>query len=373
MACTATTSPACRCAPAAHARPASAASPARRPPALLGPRRCRPAAAPPVRAAAAAAAAPTDAASAAALGAFRLLPRQKQQQQQQEQEPSTATRTASTSTPPTATITRIFLTGAPPGVRSALTGGAAGRGGPRASAAHGPLSLLLVLLALAAAALAAVRRAVVRRVRGCATCRGYGVSRCRLCQGSGRVDWTAKLSHYDVCPLCMNRRFVSCGDCGGGAAAATRPLFAHLRRRAGGELFEGVPRPQEEQQQQQQQQGQQQQAGGVAAAAAGGGGDGGATTTPLVSPQGTRGPVLAFGGAGAGFSRVAAALASYSDGEESDGGGDDFGVARQPTGAASSRRRAQQIRDRGAARGAAFAVPADAAAPAGGVGSAMMD
>lgn len=225
-------------------------------------------------------------------------------------------------------------------LRSAL-GGAANRG--NRSAAHGPLSLLLVLLALAAAALAAVRNAVVRRVRGCGTCRGFGVSRCRLCQGSGRVDWTAKLSHYDVCPLCMNRRFVSCTDCGGVHGA--RPLFAHLRRRAGGELFEGVPRPSEE--------------GGATAAAADT-----SAPTPLVSAQGTKGPVLAFGGAGFALGSVLASV----DGGEASG---DEGVARQPTGAASSRKRAQKIRDVSGGA-AAFAVPADAAAPAG-IGSAMMD
>lgn len=363
-------------------RPASAMAgsvlPARRASRIGGPaapvlRRtlcARPRSAPPLlQRPVAASATPTDAASAAALGAYaRGLPSAKQQQQQAPSEATTTT-TASSSffRPPTATLTRIFLTGTSPGgaLRSALTGGGSGaRGAGRP--ATGPLSLLLVLMALVAAALAAVRKAVVRRVRGCGSCRGFGVTRCRLCQGSGRVDWTAKLSHYDVCPLCMNRRFVSCQDCGG--AHGARPLFAHLTRRSGGELFEGVPRPAaEEEAEQQSQQGQPQPGGyggalALAGAVAGGVPAAGASTSsapavPLVSQQGTRGPVLA------GFAAALGSLASSDDEDEA--------LARQPTGAASSRKRAQKIRD--VAGGlAAFSVPADAAAPAR-IGSAMMD
>jgi hypothetical protein len=314
---------------------------------------------------------PTDAASAAALGAYaRGLPKVA---------PATPEATAAASTSvvarllPTATLTRIFLSSpATSGsARSALAGGGGGalNSGAQRSSATGPLSLLLVLLALATAALAAVRSAVARRVRACGTCRGFGVARCRLCQGSGRVDWTAKLSHYDVCPLCMNRRFVSCSDCGG--AHGARPLFAHLKRRAGGELFEGVTRPaandedgeSEQQQQQQQRQGAfgyaMAPAGGVPAAGVGSSSGASSSPVPLVSQQGTRGPVLAF---------AAAAVASLSSLSSSD---EDDTLARQPTGAASSRKRAQKIRD-SAGGLAAFSVPASAAAPAG-IGSAMMD
>lgn len=41
--------------------------------------------------------------------------------------------------------------------------------------------------------------------------------------------------HYDACPLCMNRRYIVCGDCGG---HYHRPLFRHARRLAGGSLAE---------------------------------------------------------------------------------------------------------------------------------------
>ena len=78
-----------------------------------------------------------------------------------------------------------------------------------------------------AAALAAVRGALVRKVKACRACRGFGVQRCRLCNGAGRVDWAAKLSHTDLCPLCMNRRYVVCDACGG---FYHRPLFRHMRR-----------------------------------------------------------------------------------------------------------------------------------------------
>jgi uncharacterized membrane protein YgcG len=97
----------------------------------------------------------------------------------------------------------------------------------------GPLGLLLFIFTLLAASVAAIRSALLRRGKSCRTCRGFGLQRCRLCLGSGRVDWAAKLQHFDVCPLCMNRRFVVCTECGG---HYHRPMFVHRRRQAGGAL-----------------------------------------------------------------------------------------------------------------------------------------
>lgn len=124
--------------------------------------------------------------------------------------------------PPFAALTRLLLTGQNSYYfRNALTQRRAG---------SGPISLLLFILTLIAAMIAAVRGALVRKVKSCKTCHGFGVTRCRLCNGEGRVDWAAKLSHYDVCPLCMNRRYVVCSECGG---FYHRPLFSHMRRRPG--------------------------------------------------------------------------------------------------------------------------------------------
>eukprot|EP00877_Chromochloris_zofingiensis_P010095 jgi/Chrzof1/5339/Cz15g23030.t1 len=129
---------------------------------------------------------------------------------------------------PYGTITRILLTGQNSYMfRTALS--------QRRPPVAGPLGLLLFLFTLVAACLAAVRAALVRKVKACKTCRGFGIQRCRLCLGAGRVDWAAKLNHFDVCPLCMDKRFVVCNECGG---YYHRPLFCHVRRRAGGKVQE---------------------------------------------------------------------------------------------------------------------------------------
>ncbi len=121
--------------------------------------------------------------------------------------------------PPTATLTRILLSGQPQHVLRTLTS-------RRLPSVSGPVSLLLFLVTLVAATLAALRLAIVNKVKSCKTCRGFGIVRCRLCNGAGRVDWTAKLSHFDCCPLCMNKRFTECNECGG---YYHRPLFSHGR------------------------------------------------------------------------------------------------------------------------------------------------
>mmetsp|Transcript_32579 Transcript_32579/g.71931 ORF Transcript_32579/g.71931 Transcript_32579/m.71931 type:complete len:233 (-) Transcript_32579:738-1436(-) len=90
--------------------------------------------------------------------------------------------------------------------------------------AMGPISLLLFLFGLVVALLATVRSALVRRVKSCKCCRGFGIIRCRLCNGKGKVDWRAKFSYSDSCPLCMAKRFVVCNECGG---YYHRRLFSH--------------------------------------------------------------------------------------------------------------------------------------------------
>ena len=91
----------------------------------------------------------------------------------------------------------------------------------------GPVSLLLFLFGLLLAVLAGIRAALVRRVKSCKCCKGYGIIRCRLCDGQGKVDWRAKFSYSEMCPLCMSKRFVVCPDCGG---FHQRRLFTHSNK-----------------------------------------------------------------------------------------------------------------------------------------------
>jgi hypothetical protein len=134
---------------------------------------------------------------------------------------------AAPSAPAFAALSRVLLTSTQNAnvFRSALS--------QRRQPVPGPVGVLLFLATLLAASFAAIRSALLRRGKSCKSCRGFGLQRCRLCLGSGRVDWAAKLQHFDVCPLCMNRRFVVCGECGG---HYHRPMFAHRRRQAGGTL-----------------------------------------------------------------------------------------------------------------------------------------
>lgn len=117
----------------------------------------------------------------------------------------------------TASLTRALLVGQPSTVLRSI----AARRMPA-----GPMSLLLFLFGLVAAALSAIRAALVKRVKDCKCCRGFGIVRCPLCSGLGLVDWRAKFGHSEICPLCMTRRYVVCSDCGG---HYHRRIFVHFR------------------------------------------------------------------------------------------------------------------------------------------------
>lgn len=97
---------------------------------------------------------------------------------------------------------------------------------PLQPSAVGPISLLVFLFGTLLALLAAVRGALVRKVKSCKCCKGFGVVRCRLCDGRGSVDWRAKFSYSEQCPLCVAKRFVVCPDCGG---HHHRRLFSHAK------------------------------------------------------------------------------------------------------------------------------------------------
>ena len=192
--------------------------------------------------------APEAGATAAGPRAVHSALRQHQQQQQQQQQlgrnqeqqwqqqqmdallrgsgnrVTAAAAPAKAPAPPPFAALRLLLTG-PSAAGNPLLRQGLGRNS--ATARSGPISLLLFVLTLIAACMAALRSAVVRRAKACRACRGFGVQRCRLCNGAGRVDWAAKLSHACLCPLCMNRRYVVCADCGG---HYHRPIFRHMRR-----------------------------------------------------------------------------------------------------------------------------------------------
>jgi hypothetical protein len=138
----------------------------------------------------------------------------------------TPTAVASVSGPsagPFATLSKVLLS-QPNNMLKTLTNKA---GGPRVL---GPVSLLLFLVTMLGGALAALRYMLVRKVKACGSCRGYGIQRCRLCEGAGRVAWKAKLQYASGCPLCMNKRFITCQECGG---YHNKMLFSHLRRSNG--------------------------------------------------------------------------------------------------------------------------------------------
>lgn len=119
---------------------------------------------------------------------------------------------------PFASLTRVFLIGQPSNIMRNLAG--------RKFRAAGPVSLLLFLFGLVLAILTAVRSVLVRRVRSCQCCKGFGITRCRLCNGEGAVEWAGKNNHQEMCPLCMTKRYVTCPDCGG---YYHRPMFGHIQ------------------------------------------------------------------------------------------------------------------------------------------------
>nr|BBC28478.1 hypothetical protein, homolog of Volvox carteri MTF1484/MTM0637 [Eudorina sp. NIES-3984]BBC28489.1 hypothetical protein, homolog of Volvox carteri MTF1484/MTM0637 [Eudorina sp. 2006-703-Eu-15] len=118
-----------------------------------------------------------------------------------------------------ASLSRVLLVGQPGSMFRTL----ANRKWP---SSVGPISLLVFLFGTILALIAAVRGALVRKVKACKCCRGFGVVRCRLCNGRGSVDWRAKFSYSETCPLCTARRFVVCPDCGG---HYHRRLFNHAK------------------------------------------------------------------------------------------------------------------------------------------------
>jgi hypothetical protein len=125
-----------------------------------------------------------------------------------------------------ASLTRVMYMSSMKQTRAALsTASQGGRSASRGGAPAGLSSLLILAATVATFATAAVRGRL-RAVRECASCRGYGVQRCKLCSGKGTIDWEGKMAHREPCPMCLGRRLVKCTCCGGGPFIA-RALFNH--------------------------------------------------------------------------------------------------------------------------------------------------
>ena len=122
-----------------------------------------------------------------------------------------------------ASLTRIMYSSIQS--RAALSTATSGRHTARGPIPSGLSSILLLGFTVGTACLAALR-ARLKAVRECKACRGYGVQRCRLCNGKGTIDWEGKMSHIEPCPLCLGRRLVRCDACGGSPFIA-RGLFSH--------------------------------------------------------------------------------------------------------------------------------------------------
>jgi len=118
---------------------------------------------------------------------------------------------------PLASISRVLVSASPQNILRSLTQRKAGK-------IAGPVGLLLLVLGFSLGIVAAVRSALVKRAKACKCCSGYGIVRCNLCNGTGKVGWRAKFSYSEMCPLCMAKRFVECPDCGG---YHHKPIFVH--------------------------------------------------------------------------------------------------------------------------------------------------
>jgi hypothetical protein len=145
-----------------------------------------------------------------------------------QQRPAPGTNTARSGLAPFASFTRVLLTSQPTSLLRSL-------GLQRQGRAHGPASILLALFAIFAAILAAFRSHAIKKVKACKTCKGYGVLRCRVCDGKGHIDWQAKFDwHVTCCPLCFNKRMMTCPDCGG---MFHKRMFQHARADPGPIMF----------------------------------------------------------------------------------------------------------------------------------------
>ena len=96
--------------------------------------------------------------------------------------------------------------------------------GARRPLTAGPVAVFLIFLALLSAFVRGMVRKVANNVRGCNCCHGFGVQRCRLCEGRGVVGWEGKWEHFEPCPSCLGKRFTRCDSCGG---FVQKPIFKH--------------------------------------------------------------------------------------------------------------------------------------------------
>lgn len=108
-----------------------------------------------------------------------------------------------------------------------IVGVAGSAGRPLLGGMSGPVKVLVGMMMTLVALIALVRTWIVNRGKNCSDCRGYGIARCRLCEGRGAISWEGKFQHNYDCPLCFGQRHTRCESCGGGYR---RSLFAHLAK-----------------------------------------------------------------------------------------------------------------------------------------------
>ena len=122
--------------------------------------------------------------------------------------------------------TRSSLAPTPAGAGAGASKSTGTRGGTGRSALVSVLSSAVVVGATVATAVVATVRSKLKAVRECGCCQGYGVERCKLCEGKGTIQWEGKMAHREPCPMCLGRRLVKCSACGGGLLFS-RSLFTH--------------------------------------------------------------------------------------------------------------------------------------------------
>ena len=141
---------------------------------------------------------------------------------------TTSTSTHNANDTMVASLSRVVYSSVSPTVRiaSQRTSSSAARGSSPFSSIIP--SVVVLAVTVGTAAIAAIR-ARLRAVRECRQCHGYGVQRCKLCQGRGTIEWEGKMAHREPCPMCLGKRMNACTCCGGSPLMA-RHLFAHKHR-----------------------------------------------------------------------------------------------------------------------------------------------
>lgn len=117
--------------------------------------------------------------------------------------------------PQTMSLTQGFRFVANQGVSCAI--GVAGRPIANATKIGGPTGLMMGL-AVAGLGIATAIQKVSEphsEQKLCSRCDGYGVERCDVCAGAGKITWEGKVHRTNPCPRCFGSRLKKCPRCDG--------------------------------------------------------------------------------------------------------------------------------------------------------------